>query len=108
MWCSEEEAHAQIFLFFPRARELANDEPTNDQDQGQETTTLKRRPLPEEKEKEGHESKITFFTDAPNSYSLLFFLKRSALARGNLQITTRRRYVRALYIHTHTRTRIYI
>jgi len=81
-------------------------EPTNDQDQGNhhfETTTTSRR---EGKGRPRIED--NFFFNAPYSYSLLFFLKRSAVARGNLQITTRRRYVRALYIHTHTHTYIHI
>jgi len=96
----QKKKHTHKFFYF--FLELANDEPTNDQDQGNhhfETTTTSRR---EGKGRPRIEDNFFF------PHSLLFFLKRSALARGNLEITTRRRYVRAIYIHTHTHTYIHI
>jgi hypothetical protein len=49
--------HTHKFFYF--FLELANESPPTTKDK---ETTTKRRPLPEEKEKEGHASKITFFS----------------------------------------------
>jgi hypothetical protein len=65
----QKKKHTHKFFYF--FLELANDKMSPPTTKTKETTTLKRRPLPEEKEKEGHASKITFFSQMHIFPSLL-------------------------------------
>jgi len=97
-----------FFIFFPlsfRARERQKRAINQREDQGnhhEKTTTFRREGRPRIEDN-------FFFTDAPNSIPFSSILKRSALARGNLQITTRKTLrARALHSHTHAHVYTYI